>query len=111
MVFLDKVKPARRLARKAESINSDSVHNTAKNRKERQKIAFSLTKFKAGDHKPRPARKTPAVSKLTRLLRVKQVFIILRGLSAWGRKRTRDISRPIRLNTPRRFRADMMAEL
>ena len=110
-MFLDKVKPARLLARKAESTNSDSVHNIAKNRKARQKIAFSLTKLKAGDQKSRPARKMAAATRLTRLPKVRQVFIILLGFSARGRKRTREILKPTRLSTARRFKADMMAEL
>ena len=111
IVFLDKTKPARRLAIKVASIKDDSVHNRVKIIKAEQKMAFCLTKPNAGDHNPKPAMKMPAAIREMSPLRVKQEFIKSCGLSARGRKRMSEEFKPTRLSTARRLIAEIMAEL
>lgn len=76
-----------------------------------EKITFPLTKAKVGDQKSTPARKMPAIARLTSPLKVRQEFINSWGFSALGRKRIREKLKPSRLNMARRLAADIMAEL
>ncbi len=74
-MFLDRLKPALRLAIKTAFIKNDSVNISVKMMKAATKTAFSLMKTKAGDQICRPARKMPAITRLVRLARVKQELI------------------------------------
>ena len=72
MTFLESVNSALLVATKVVSVKWDSVHNRVKAMKAAAKMAFLLTKPIAGDQKPKPAMKIPAISRLMSPLKVKQ---------------------------------------
>ena len=90
---------------------TDNANISVRMIKVAEKTAFPLMKTKFGDQKSTVARKMPAIARLMRPVKVKQVFINSLGFSAWGRKRMREKLKPSRLNADRRVAADIMAEL
>jgi len=111
IMFVERIKPALRLAIKVALAKPDNANNRARVMKMVAKIAFPLMKAKAGDQKSRLARKIPAIARLMRPLKVKKEFINSCGFSALGRKRMSEKLKPSRLNVATRLAADIMAEL